>query len=124
MLILKGGKAVRIIVYSDTHGSFSAHAEIFQRNQNADAFIFLGDGERELDKIRALYPEKTILNVAGNCDYGSMTPSVDIFMANGVKILFTHGHTADIIPMRREFISLIPEVQDCRVISKGKAMPL
>ena len=84
---------MRIIVYSDSHGSFSAHAEIFSRNQDADVFIFLGDGERELDKIRALYPEKTIVNVAGNCDYASMSPTVDIFMAKGVKILFTHGHT-------------------------------
>lgn len=84
---------MRIIVYSDTHGDFSAHAEIFRRNENADAFIFLGDGERELDKIRSLYPDKTVLNVAGNCDYDSMSPTFDIFMAKGVKILFTHGHT-------------------------------
>ena len=84
---------MRIIVYSDTHGSFSAHAEIFQRNDTADDFLFLGDGERELDTIRLLYPDKTVVNVAGNCDFGSMTPAVDIFMANGTKILFTHGHT-------------------------------
>lgn len=83
---------MRIIVYSDTHGSFSAHAEIFKRNENADAFIFLGDGERELDKIRSLYPNKTIVNVAGNCDYASTAPCRDIFMAGDVKILFTHGH--------------------------------
>lgn len=83
---------MRIIVYSDTHGNFSAHLEIFKQNEKADAFIFLGDGERELDKIRSLYPEKTILNVAGNCDHASMTPCSDIFMANGIKILFTHGH--------------------------------
>lgn len=84
---------MRIIVFSDTHGNFSAMLEIFKRNEDADAFIFLGDGERELDKIRALYPDKKIMNVAGNCDYGSMTPDFDIFMANGRKILFTHGHT-------------------------------
>ncbi len=83
---------MRIIVYSDTHGSFSAHEKIINRNQDAYAFIFLGDGERELDKIRMLYPDKKIVNVAGNCDYASMAPSTDIFMAKGVKILFTHGH--------------------------------
>ena len=87
---------MRIIVYSDTHGNLAAHMEIFKRNEDADAFIFLGDGERELDKMRALYPNKKILHVAGNCDWGSMTPDWDIFMANGVKILFTHGHTAGV----------------------------
>ena len=84
---------MRIIVYSDTHGSFSAHAEIFRRNENADAFIFLGDGERELDKIKALYPDKTVVNVAGNCDYCLTSLQTDIFMAKNIKILFSHGHT-------------------------------
>lgn len=89
----KGERSLRIIVYSDTHGSFSAHAEIFRRNENADAFIFLGDGERELDKIKALYPDKTVVNVAGNCDYCSTSLQTDIFMAKNIKILFSHGHT-------------------------------
>ena len=43
---------MRIIVYSDTHGKFSAHAEILKRNEDADAFIFLGDGEREFEKMK------------------------------------------------------------------------
>lgn len=83
---------MRIIVYSDTHGKFSAHETILKRNENADAFIFLGDGEREFDKIKSLYPNKTMVNVAGNCDFASMKPSNDIFMAGDNKILFTHGH--------------------------------
>ena len=83
---------MRIIVYSDTHGKFSAHAEILKRNEDADAFIFLGDGEREFEKIKSLYPNKTMVNVAGNCDSGSMSLCSDIFMAGDTKILFTHGH--------------------------------
>lgn len=83
---------MRIIVFSDTHGNSRCMREIFERNEDADAFIFLGDGERELDTLRKCYPDKTILNVAGNCDYGSMTLDNDIFIADGVKILFTHGH--------------------------------
>ncbi|MGN0624611.1 MAG: metallophosphoesterase family protein [Oscillospiraceae bacterium] len=83
---------MRIIAFSDTHGNSRAMREIFMRNEDADAFIFLGDGERELDRMRLCYPEKTILNVAGNCDYASMTPDNDIFIAKGVKVFFTHGH--------------------------------
>ena len=67
--------------------------EVFRRcKDNSDVFIFLGDGERDLDRIKTLYPEKTIVSVAGNCDYGSLTPDNDIFMAGKVKIFFTHGH--------------------------------
>lgn len=83
---------MRIIVFSDTHGYSRAAQKIFERNEDADAFIFLGDGERELDRMKLCYPDKKILCVAGNCDYASMLPDNDIFMARDVKIFFTHGH--------------------------------
>ncbi|MCD7742197.1 MAG: metallophosphoesterase [Ruminococcus sp.] len=83
---------MRLIVFSDTHGSFSAAREIVERNQDVYTFIFLGDGEREIDKLRIVYPEKLILNVAGNCDYNSFTPNSDLYNAGKVKVFFTHGH--------------------------------
>ena len=66
--------------------------EVFKRNIDEKVFIFLGDGERELDEMREEYPDKTILNVRGNCDFGSQSPDTDIYIANGVKLIFTHGH--------------------------------
>ena len=44
---------MRIVVFSDTHGNFSAMHKIFKRNGNADLFIFLGDGEIELAQLGA-----------------------------------------------------------------------
>ncbi len=84
---------MRIIAFSDTHGNSRAMREVFERNGDADAFIFLGDGERELDLMRQLYPDRKILNVAGNCDFGSDAPLTDLFVGKGVKVIFTHGHT-------------------------------
>lgn len=89
-------KSMRIVVFSDTHGQRSAAAKVFDRNQNADAFIFLGDGEREFEYAKGLYPQKTALMVSGNCDYNSLYPSTDIFMAGDTKILFSHGHIHDV----------------------------
>jgi hypothetical protein len=83
---------MRLVVFSDTHGNFRAAREIVERNQDVYTFIFLGDGEREIDKLRIVYPEKVILNVAGNCDYSSFTPNSDLYNAGNVKVLFTHGH--------------------------------
>ena len=57
---------MRIIVFSDTHGNYSAMHKIFKRNGDADLFIFLGDGERDLDSLRVQYLDKKIVNVAGN----------------------------------------------------------
>lgn len=83
---------MRLVVFSDTHGNFRAAREIVERNENVYTFIFLGDGEREIDQLRIVYPEKMILNVAGNCDYNSFTPNSDLYNAGKVKVLFTHGH--------------------------------
>lgn len=84
---------MRIIVFSDTHGDYAAIYKIFKSNSDARLFIFLGDGERDLDRLRVQYPDKKILSVSGNCDYTSLTPENDIYCTkNGIRIFFTHGH--------------------------------
>ncbi|SDA19552.1 hypothetical protein SAMN02910447_01596 [Ruminococcus sp. YE71] len=83
---------MRLIVFSDTHGDFHAAREIIERNQQVYTFLFLGDGEKDIDKLRIVYPEKQILNVAGNCDYNSFTPDSDLYNAGKVKVFYTHGH--------------------------------
>lgn len=80
----------RIIVFSDTHGRKSAMNRILDRP--ADVYIFLGDGERELDQMREMHPDKRILNVCGNCDMYSSAPRIGLHCENGVRIMFAHGH--------------------------------
>lgn len=86
-------KSFRIVVFSDTHGSFRAVNRIFRKNPNADLFIFLGDGEEELERACSLYPDKKVLSVCGNCDYYSNAPKELVYTApDGRKIFFTHGN--------------------------------
>ena len=81
---------MRIIVFSDTHGNYSANAPILREMKIRDMFIFLGDGERDLDSLRVQYLDKKIVNVSGNCDFASLTPENDIYMTDdGIKIFFT-----------------------------------
>ncbi|MBQ4095196.1 MAG: YfcE family phosphodiesterase [Oscillospiraceae bacterium] len=80
----------RIIVFSDTHGRERAMIDILEKE--AYAYIFLGDGERELDRMRERYPDKRIYNVRGNCDFASSAPDIDLLSVDGVRIMFTHGH--------------------------------
>lgn len=87
---------MRIIVFSDTHGNFSNAETIVKRNLGADIFIFLGDGERDLDLLTHLYPEKHFAAVAGNCDMFSSLPEVSTVSFDGVKIIFTHGHNYNV----------------------------
>ncbi len=84
---------MRAIVFSDSHGSYDVIETIMERHKdNADIFIFLGDGEREMELITYVYSDKKIYYVAGNCDWGTDKPDYDIIDFGGKKILFTHGH--------------------------------
>lgn len=85
---------MRIIVLSDTHGSYSALEKVLMRNTDADWFIHLGDGERELDRFKVSHPifEHRIIHVAGNCDYNSMSHDQFILPVADCKIFATHGH--------------------------------
>ncbi len=87
---------LRIIVFSDSHGSKSAVHKVYERNEDADLFIFLGDGEREFDYVSELYSDKKSLAVCGNCDMCSMKKGVDITTAGGKKIVFLHGNAHDV----------------------------
>lgn len=85
---------MRIIVISDTHGKKSAVNSVFLRNSDADLFIHLGDGERDIDAFLLENPSYTsrVIHVAGNCDFGSLSNDFEIIPANGHKIFAAHGH--------------------------------
>lgn len=85
---------MRIVVFSDSHRNHQNVHKLFEQTYlSTDLYICLGDCEGDLDNIPYLYPDKQILSVAGNCDYGSTLPIVDKVTAAGKKIVFTHGHT-------------------------------
>lgn len=84
---------MEVIVMSDSHGNRSNVEEIVKRNLDADMFIHLGDGEDEVNKVAADYPQIKIFHVAGNCDYLSSSPNtLELMTDYGHKIFATHGH--------------------------------
>ncbi len=86
---------MKIIVVSDTHRNFAVLDEIVNRNLDADLFIHLGDGENEFRDVRNLHPEKAMVYVAGNCDFGTHKP-VQMPTVCGYKIFCCHGHYQDV----------------------------
>ncbi len=88
---------MRIVVVSDTHRDFDRlyRLALAQRDQT-DLFVHLGDGEQELDDLRAVLPTLPIRAVRGNCDLFSTAPERLIFEEAGVKILACHGHTLSV----------------------------
>ncbi len=83
---------MRAVVFSDSHGNYDVLEQIMERHKdNADIFIHLGDGERELELIQYVYNDKKIYFVSGNCDWGTDKPDYDLIDFCGKKIFFTHG---------------------------------
>lgn len=83
---------MRILVLSDSHGSDSNLRRVLLSQPKAEVVIHLGDGEAEVARAKNSFPEKTFLQVRGNCDWGSTLPDVGEYIADGKKIFFTHGH--------------------------------
>ncbi len=87
---------MKIIVLSDTHGNYKALSSLVFQHEDADIFIHLGDGERELYQLFNYYPwtEQKFHCLKGNCDYGQ---DVRIFrtlvldLPYGHKIFAAHG---------------------------------
>lgn len=83
---------MRILVTSDTHGDFQTLNSIVMSQPKAEVIFHLGDGEEQAQRIKTLYNDRTVINVRGNCDWGSMLPPVQTITLEGKKIMATHGH--------------------------------
>ncbi len=83
---------MRILVFSDSHGSKACMREALYDHPEADMIIHLGDGERDLDELSELVAGRRIVQVCGNCDFYSLLPVNEIVEVAGVKIFCSHGH--------------------------------
>lgn len=81
----------KIIVLSDTHGSASAFLRVAQANPGAAALLFLGDGWRDLERVREELA-MPVYSVRGNCDFGSLDPEEGLSAFEGVLLYYVHGH--------------------------------
>ncbi len=88
---------MKIVVMSDSHGSYRALDTVVKRHSDADMFIHLGDGERELNTLFMKNPqlEEKFHCCKGNCDYMNiieiMQKSEIIDLPYGHRIFATHG---------------------------------
>jgi putative phosphoesterase len=87
---------MRILVASDTHRDFYSLQQAVLQQPKAEVVIHLGDGEDDAEQIKILYPQKMILQVRGNCDWGSMLPAEGEITFEGKHIFYTHGHNYNV----------------------------
>ena len=84
---------MRIIVFSDSHGSTARMRDALIDHPEADMIIHLGDGERDVEHLSELIGNRKVVQVCGNCDFYSQLPANEIIEVMGRKIFCSHGHT-------------------------------
>ncbi len=83
---------MRILVVSDTHGDFYSFKKAVDNQRSADVIIHCGDSKDEVEEIKMLYPDKAVIAVKGNCDFGKTLPLVEERVLENKRLFITHGH--------------------------------
>lgn len=83
---------MRILIFSDTHGSIQSAYYAIQNTPDVDAIIHAGDVDRDADKLSELFPNIPVYAVTGNNDFFPSYPfELDVTLG-GKRIYITHGH--------------------------------
>lgn len=84
-----------ILILSDIHGGVRRAKEAAAAHKNCTTLLFLGDGLRHLDALRAAAPNMAIAAVKGNCDtfLDGDAPNECTLEIGGHRIFLCHGHT-------------------------------
>lgn len=72
-------------ILSDTHGDTDAVKRVYAALPNADAWAFLGDGQREANLLKEM-SGKPVYTVKGNCDAGDIAEE-QVITLGGVQIV-------------------------------------
>lgn len=84
---------MKILIFSDSHGSFGAMMSAMEREGKVDMIIHAGDVCADIEDLQFAYPRICVAGVRGNNDYFNRDfPDERTFEVEGVKIFVTHGH--------------------------------
>lgn len=108
---------MKILVVADTHKNFEVLDVCVKNNLDADIIIHLGDGEHEFNDIRKMYPEKAMIYVKGNTDFGTYEET-HVAKIGGYKIFCCHGHTMGVHDGLERLVSVAKE-NGCNIALYG-----
>ncbi len=109
---------MRILVLSDSHGQALAMKKAIEAQPTAEAVVFLGDGHRDLEYCKGIYPDKAFFQVKGNNDFNCDYPLRQIIELGGKKIYITHGHYEYIKSSSAGILTKARETQ-CQIVLHG-----
>ena len=129
---------MKILVFSDSHGDTAALSAAAMA-ESPDMILHLGDYSSDCEIIRSSFPETPLKAVKGNGDRFSRASERAEFIAEGKRMMMTHGHLyrvktgltavlyaaeeagADILLFGHTHIPMCEEIGGILVINPGAA---
>lgn len=109
---------MRVLVISDSHRRTQILDKILTSQPDARYVFFLGDNIADIEDFEFLYANKKFFAVSGNCDFGSIVPTVGVETVAGKKILYTHGHTFN-VKYTTENLKITAKQNGCDIVLFG-----
>lgn len=82
---------MKVLVFSDSHGRRELLERMLSKEPDCREVIFLGDGMRDIERVKEFYPEKKFTCVRGNNDYDFAVSAEGYKYFNGVTVFACHG---------------------------------
>ena len=83
---------MKYLVLSDSHGNVDNMVRAVELVK-PHGIIHLGDGWRDVEELRQLYPRLPLEQVPGNCDFGRFEALERVLILDDHRVLIAHGHT-------------------------------
>lgn len=83
---------MKLLIVSDSHGRWDGVQKAVER-EVPDAWVHLGDGWRDAERVQEQYPTLPLEQVPGNCDLGRWESAERLCFFGGHPVFLCHGHT-------------------------------
>lgn len=87
---------MKVLVWSDSHGAYFYVERMLNKEPDCKTVFFLGDGMKEAEKARELFPDRTFIFVKGNNDSFYNAESFAYKHIDGVTLMACHGDTLSV----------------------------
>lgn len=92
---MKSSDTIKLVVFSDTHGSSYGMREVISMHPNADCYLHLGDGAAEFESL-CQSMGLPHFGVKGNCDLACDLPLSRVVSFGEFQVYMTHGHICQV----------------------------
>lgn len=83
---------MKLLILSDSHGNLANMVAAVEK-ERPDMVLHLGDCWRDAQELHYAYPELSLEQVPGNCDFVQGEVQERLMTVEGCRIMFCHGHT-------------------------------